>query len=295
MKKLLVLFIIFAIALIAVWAKFLLTPIVTTHSGYRFTVPMGASMNMVVKDLYDKGIIKNPLFFSILVRIRGDRHLLKAGEYFFPEGTTPSKMLNQMVTGTGIVYRAFTIVPGWNFKELSEALFKNPSLRHQLPQLTEAELMKMLGHPELNPEGQFFPDTYFFAEGTYDIVILKNSFHAMQKKLRAAWQKREPGLPYRTPNDALIAASLIEKEAFLADERPRIAGVLMNRLHKDMLLQFDPTVIYGMGVRYNGSIRKEDLLENTAYNSYVHKGLPPTPIAMPSMGSILAVLHPEKN
>ncbi|HEX2549885.1 MAG TPA: endolytic transglycosylase MltG [Gammaproteobacteria bacterium] len=295
MKKKLYIFLIILLAgTFAFWIKFLYTPLVN-HSGYRFTVPAGASMKTVVNDLYDKGIIKNYIFFSTLVRLRGDSHSLKAGEYFFPEGTTPSKMLNQMVTGTGIVYRAFTIVPGWNFKDLSDALFKNTSIRHQLPHMTHQDLMKVLGRPDLDPEGQFFPDTYFFAEGTYDIVILKRSFKAMQTKLNTAWLTRDVGLPYQTPNEALIAASLIEKEAYLAEEQPRIAGVLMNRLQKDMLLQFDPTVIYGMGMRYNGTITKEDLLENTPYNTYVHKGLPPTPIAMPSLGAIIAALHPELN
>jgi len=295
MKKFLVVLLVLVIAFLGTWIKFLYTPIVNNHSGYKFMVPAGASMKSVVNDLYDKNIISNRFYFSMLVRMRGDSQLLKAGEYFFPDGTTPSKMLNQMVTGTGIVYRAFTIVPGWNFKDLSDALFNNTSIRHKLPHMTNQELMKILGHPDLDPEGQFFPDTYFFAEGTYDIVILKRSFKAMQTKLNAAWQKRALGLPYQNPNEALIAASLIEKEAYLAEEQPRIAGVLVNRLRKDMLLQFDPTVIYGMGVRYAGSIHKEDLLENTPYNSYIHKGLPPTPIAMPSLGAIIAVLHPEQN
>jgi len=295
LRTLMATLLIFFVAILGVWIKFLNTAIITTEPGYTYTVPSGATLKTVIHDLYQKDIIKNPTFLNLLARMRGAAHELKAGEYLFPKGTTPSTLLNQITTGSGLVYHGFTIVPGWNFKELSDALLKETHLRHTISSLKNDVLMARLGHPELNPEGQFFPDTYLFAGGTADIVVLKNAFKEMQDKLKAAWEKREPGLPYKNPYEALIAASLIEKEAYLNEERPIIAGVLVNRIRKDMLLQFDPTVIYGMGLRYVGIINKENLLEDSPYNTYIHKGLPPTPIAMPSLGSIMAVLHPEHN
>jgi UPF0755 protein len=155
--------------------------------------------------------------------------------------------------------------------------------------------MLHLGAANLKPEGEFFPETYYFTKGNSDLILLKHAFKAMQSKLNDAWSKRASALPYKNAYEALIAASLIEKEAYLSKERPIIAGVLVNRLKKEMLLQFDPSVIYGLGERYTGKLSKANLLENTAYNTYLHKGLPPTPIAMPSLASISAALHPEQN
>lgn len=277
------------------WIKFLNTPLITEEQGYKYRVQPGNSFKTVINDLYFKNIIKNRLFLRILVRMRGEAQELKAGEYLFPKGTTPTTMIHQLVTGTGLVYHAFTIVPGWNFKELRESLQNENFLRHTLQNMSDESVMGRMGHPDLTPEGQFFPDTYYFAEGITDVVLLKRAFQAMQNKLNTAWQERESDLPYKNPNEVLIAASLIEKEAYLKDERPVIAGVLVNRLRKDMLLQIDPTVIYGMGTRYDGKIHKENLTENTPYNTYVHKGLPPAPIAIPSLDSIMAVVHPQHN
>lgn len=277
------------------WFRFLYSPIITSEAGYKYTVRPGESIKTVINDLYFKNIVHNRSFLYFLVRWRGDGHELKAGEYFFAKGTTPTKMLNQLVTGKGLFYHAFTIIPGWNFKDLREAILKEPNLRHTIQNMNDSEIMILLGNSTPVPEGQFLPDTYYFAGGVSDVVVLKHAFKAMQSKLNTAWEERTVNLPYKNTNEVLIAASLIEKEAYLNDERPIIAGVLVNRLQKDMLLQVDPTVIYGMGSRYEGKIHREDLLENTPYNTYVHKGLPPAPIAMPSSESIMAVVHPAKN
>ena len=239
------------------WLKFLYTPVVVSEKGIVYKIPQGASIKAVINDLAIKGIVKDPTFMNFLVFYRGDGKALKAGEYLFPKGTTPRSLLNQIIHGTGYFYHAFTIVPGWNINDVYHALLKDPYLRHTLPNtLDRKKLMIALGHGELDPEGQFFPDTYYFAAGTPDTIILKRAYKAMRVKLIAAWQTREANLPYTTPNEALIAASLVEKEAYLATERPRIAGVLINRLQRNMLLQFDPTVIYGMGSLYNGNIKK---------------------------------------
>jgi UPF0755 protein len=278
-----------------VWLHFLYTPIIKNDSGYKYNVAHGASFRSVIDDLYAKHIITNRLFFNLLIHLRRDGQDLKAGQYLFPKGATPSKMLDQMATGSGILYHAFTIVPGWSFKQLAAALNLEPSLNHKLSTLTDAQLMTQLGHSELSPEGQFMPETYFFVEGSADTAVLKRAFKAMQEKLQFAWDNRESDLPLKNSYEVLIAASLVEKEAYLAIERPIIAGVLMNRLRSDMLLQFDPTVIYGLGARFDGVIHKEDLIQDSPYNTYIHKGLPPTPIAMPSFDSIKAVTHPDKN
>lgn len=291
-KTILISFFILCLVFAVTWIQFLYTPLIKDQQGFRYTVEPGSSLKAVINDLSLKGIVRYPHYMQLLMRYRGDAPKLKAGEYLFAKGSTPSSMLHQMVTGTGLVYHAFTIIPGWSFKDVRHAMLQENSLRHSLDLMTDQEVMIHLGQPGVLPEGQFYPDTYYFAPGTMDMVVLKRALQAMQAKLYAAWKSRSVNVPYKNPGEVLIAASLIEKEAYLNDERPIIAGVLINRLRKDMLLQIDPTVIYGMGLRYTGKIRKEDLLESTPYNTYVHKGLPPTPIAMPGLGSIMAALHP---
>lgn len=266
--------------------------IVSDEQGVKFTVPEGASIKSVAHDLYLLNIIKYPSFFNVLVYLKGNKHELKAGEYLFPKGTTLSSLLNQITTGTGMVNHAFTIVAGWNFKHLRTVLENEPNLEHTSATLSNAEIMRRLGHPELQPEGWFYPDTYYFAKGSSDMALLKRSFQLMQNKLNQAWKKREVGLPYQSQEEALTVASLVEKETGLDQERAMIAGVIINRLKKNMLLQIDPTVIYAAGANYNGTIYKTDLQSTSPYNTYVHKGLPPTPIAIPGMKSILAALHP---
>jgi UPF0755 protein len=278
---------------LVIWLKFLFTPLITDDHGYQYTIQPGTSIKSVIDDLYYKNILKNRFLLSVLVELHRNGHDIKAGEYLFPKGTTPSRLLNQIMTGSGLVYHQFTIVPGWNMRQLRAALEKENSLNHTLQTMSDVTLMDRLGHPELKPEGQFYPDTYFFASGTADFLLLKSAFKAMQDKLTHAWQGREPGLPFHTMNEALIVASMIEKETEFDIERPIIAGVIINRLHKDMLLQIDPTVIYGLGTRFSGTIYKKDLLAHTPYNTYVNKGLPPTPIAMPGLESIMAVMHPQ--
>lgn len=281
--------------IIGAWFKFLYTPLVTDEHGIKYTVREGSSMRAVINDLYVLNIIKHPTFFSILVKFKGVKHDLKAGQYLFPKGSTPRSLLHQIITGSGMIFHSFMIVPGWNLRELRTAIINNVNLNHKLQNLSDAELMKHLGHPELKPEGEFYPDTYFFTVGSDDLSILKRAFKEMEKKLKTAWQHRDPGLPFKTPYEALTAASIIEKEYYIQDELPKIAGVLVNRLKKDMLLQFDPTVIYGIGTNYDGTIHRTDLLANNPYNTYIHKGLPPTPISMPSVAAIDAIMHPMKH
>jgi UPF0755 protein len=275
------------------WVRFLFTPLVTDEQGYQYTVQPGATLKSVGDDLYFKNIIKDRVLFYLLVHLRRHGCHLKAGEYLFPKGTTPSTLLKQILTGSGLVYHKFTIVPGWSFRQLCAAMLQESHFHHLLQDLSGQALMKRLGSSVQDPEGQFYPDTYYFVGGSSDVSLLKRAFQAMQEKLEAAWQGREAGLPLDTSYQALIIASLIEKETEYDVERPVIAGVIINRLRKKMLLQIDPTVIYGMGTRFDGTIHKKDLLENTRYNTYVHKGVPPTPIAVPGLESLMAVMHPQ--
>ncbi len=251
-------------------------------------------MHTVIDDLSNQQIVTHPFLFKMLVNFKNNSHQLKAGQYLFRKGTSESHILYQITTGTGLAYHTFTIVPGWNFKELRAALSHDPYLHQTIQSLSDDNIMKKLG-ANFKPEGLFYPDTYYFMDGADDMFILNRSYNAMQKKLNNAWKTRDPELPFKTPYEALIAASIIEKEAYVEQELPKIAGVMINRLKKDMLLQFDPTVIYGVGDKYTGSIRRSDLQANNPYNTYVHKGLPPTPIAMPSMAAITAILHPMQH
>ena len=277
------------------WHNFLITPIVTQDEGFKYKLRLGESAHTFARELHEAHVLAHPHLFTFLILVKGDRHHLKAGEYLFPKGTTPASLLEQIVNGTGLVYHKFTIVPGSSFRQVREALNRDDALSHTTKNLSNAEIMKRLGYPSLHPEGQFFPDTYAFVDGVSDLVVLKRAFAEMQEKFNHAWEHRAPDLPFKNPQDALIVASIIEKEADVPTELPIIAGVLVNRLHRDMLLQFDPTVIYGLGSRFNGTIYRRDLLADTPYNTYVHKGLPPTPISMPSMAAIDAALHPDKN
>lgn len=293
--KALAAFLILIIGIVGVWLHFLFTPLITDKDGLIYTVRSGSSISVVVNELAQQGVITNPDFFKLLVKMEGNSHQLKAGEYFFAKGTTPLRLLHQITTGEGIYYHTFTIIAGWNFKQIQKALRDAPSLQHKTESLSDSEIMHQLGSTNLKPEGMFFPDTYYYSTNATDIFLLKRAYQTMQDKLNKAWQKRDENLPFKTEYEALIVASMIEKEAQIKNERPRIAGVIINRLNKDMLLQIDPTVIYGMGNRYNGVIHKTDLFAESPYNTYVHKGLPPTPIAMPSQDSIDAALHPEKH
>ncbi len=279
------------LGILGVWGYALFLPVVSTNEGVIFYLKPGMSKTVVISQLSEEGLVPYPKLFSIYAYPQVSAHL-KTGEYFFPKGSSPASIWRQIIHGTGMYSRRFAIIPGWTFKQLRQALLQTDTLRHTSAALDDKQIMEHLGYPNVEPEGEFFPDTYNYARGISDLVILKRAIDLMQSRLNEAWQKRANDLPFKSAYEALIAASLIEKEAYLNSERPIIAGVLVNRLRKDMLLQFDPTVIYGMGDQYTGKIHKEDLQQNTAFNTYVHKGLTPTPIAMPSMASIQAVMHP---
>ncbi|MCK4609255.1 MAG: endolytic transglycosylase MltG, partial [Gammaproteobacteria bacterium] len=207
-------------------------------------------------------------------------------------GTTPIQLLNKLVSGD-VILRSFTIVDGWTFHDMINALEQNPSIVHTLKGLTDPQIMQKIGVPGEIPEGRFYPDTYKFSGGVKDVDILRSAYKLMQSKLNAAWNNRAADAPYSCQYKALIAASIIEKEAAVPSERPIISGVIKRRLKKNMYLQMDPTVIYGLGDSYKGDLTVKDLRRNTPYNTYLHKRLPPTPICIPSIDAFEAALHPQ--
>ena len=255
-------------------------------------VSRGSSLRGLSEGLTARGIIDHPYYFMALAYLTDKASRIKAGEYEIPAGLTPPELL-ELLASSKVIQRAFTLVEGWSFAQALDAVLRDERLDKVLVEPSAGALMEALGHPELHPEGRFFPDTYYFAKGASDLDILRRAFQTMAKVLAQEWETRQEGLPLKTPDEALILASVVEKETGLASERPTIAGVFVRRLEIGMKLQTDPTVIYGMGEAFDGNLRRADLRADTAYNTYVHFGLPPTPIALPGREAIHAVLHPE--
>lgn len=256
-----------------------------------YVVTAGTSLRSFAQELRARGVLSDTYSFLWLARLQGRSRDLKAGEYRFRSGITPLELLEQVTTGRVVEY-PLVLIEGWTFKQFMQAVNDAPKLKHSLQGLKTDEIMRVLGYPGVHPEGRFYPNTYYYSLGDSDVALLRQAYKRMEAYLQSAWLQRDPHLPMATPDEALTLASIVEKETGRAEERPLIAGVFVNRLRRGMKLQTDPTVIYGMGERYRGNIRLQDLQRPTPYNTYVHKGLPPTPIAMPGKGAIDATLHP---
>ena len=257
-----------------------------------FSIEPGMSLLAVAEKLAARGWFEYPFYLQLEGKIRGVDGLIKAGQYQVEPGATASSLLDTIVAGK-VTQHALTIVEGWSFPQVMAALHDNRYIRRQLNSTRPDRVMAEIGYPGYHAEGRFFPDTYYFPAGTTDVDFLRRSFKQMEAVLSQEWDRRVAGLPYRSPYEALIMASLIEKETAAADERNRIAGVFVRRLEKNMKLQTDPTVIYALGENYDGNIRRRDLEFDSPYNTYRYKGLPPTPIAAPGRASIRAALQPE--
>ena len=258
----------------------------------RFKVTPGASFSRVAAELAAQGVIASPRAWIVFARIQGLAPAVKAGEYEIQPGTTPRQLLTKMVNGQ-VLLHSFTIVDGWRVQDMLGALRRNPDITVTLSD-TAPDLMDKLGLPGIDAEGQFLPETYRFAGGTTDIELLRQAHAALKLELDSAWADRDPGLPLRDSRELLIMASIVEKESGLPQELGLIAGLYLHRLSIGMRLQADPTVIYGMGDRYDGDIRTVDLRTDGPYNTYTRAGLPPTPIALPSAAVIRAIAQPEK-
>jgi UPF0755 protein len=258
-----------------------------------FDIEAGSRFRGVTHQLVQQNIIQDPVSFEVIARVLGVASDVKAGIYEVKSGITPLELLDMMTSGSSAQV-SITFIEGWTFAQMREALNASEKVKHMTMSETDQQILKEIGAAETMPEGLFFPDTYFFTPNTSDRDILKRAYSTMQSKVKNAWATRANGLPYRTPFEALIMASIVEKETGRAVERPQIAGVFINRLKIGMRLQTDPTVIYGMGEHFDGNIHKKDLLSDTVYNTYTRDGLPPTPIAMPGLGAINAALHPAQ-
>lgn len=263
-------------------------------SGERiqYVVAPGSGVRAVAQAMNDAGIEVHPDGFVGLARYTGMDKQIKAGAYEAQRGDSPRRLLERMARGE-MVQARLTLVEGWTYQRIRQALRDSPAIRQTLNGVSDAELLTRLGAAHSSPEGLFLPDTYVFVPGTTDFDVLQLAYRSMQEFLAQAWEQRSPGLPLSSPYEALILASIVEKETGQTDERARVAGVFANRLQRGMLLQTDPTVIYGMGENYQGRIRKRDLQTDTPWNTYTRGGLPPTPIASPGRAAIHATLHPE--
>jgi UPF0755 protein len=261
------------------------------ENGFRYEIKSGDTLTALSRNLHNEKILDKPRYLRLLGKVRGSANQIKTGEYLFEQGTTPEQLLNQIVKGATIQYSA-TIVEGLNFREMMAALQENEHLEHTLKGQKIPAIMALIGKPGEHPEGRFLPDTYYFPRGTTDVDFLKRAYNAMENLLNAEWENRQEALPLKSPYEALILASIVEKETAVPSERNAIAGVFVRRLNKRMRLQTDPTVIYGIGEKFDGNIRRKDLLNDTPYNTYRRRGLPPTPIAMPGVDAIKAALHP---
>lgn len=256
-------------------------------------VPRGTGIHFLSSQLHTAGMLEYPRIFIWIAKINGDAKLLKAGEYKITANMTVFDLLADIVAGK-VMQRSILFVEGWTFRQYKQALADNSHIVHTINGWSDSKIMAKLGHPKQHPEGLFFPDTYFYTWGQSDITILKEAYKRMHTILKKQWRQRAVGLPYKNPYQALIVASLIEKETALASERKLIAGVILRRLEKRMPLQIDPTILYGLGRPYNAEITKDDLALHTLYNTYQRYGLPPTPIDMPGKASIFAALHPDQ-
>lgn len=273
------------------YQSFLTTPLRVPEAGLEFKVERGAHVRRVAEQLAALGLVDEPRYFQLLIRLHPELQAIKSGSYQLEAGLTPLQLLRQLVEGK-VMELPISFIEGWTFKQVRAALQSAPRLTQTLANLSDAEIMAKLGRPGLHPEGRFFPDTYRYPVDDSDEAVLKRAMTAMQQQLAKAWAGRAADLPYKSPDEALTMASIVEKETGVPEERPAIAGVFVRRLQKGMRLETDPTVIYGMGERYDGNIRKSDLQQPTPYNTYQIFGLPPTPIAMPGAAALQAALHP---
>ena len=269
------------------------TPLNLSPQAQEISIKPKSGLRSIANQLVEQKVISNALPFVILAKIMQKESELQAGDYTVNKNVSPYQLMLSLNHGKS-TQGSITFIEGKTFKQMRARLAKNDAVRSTIKDLSDIEVMRVVGKGEKHAEGMFFPDTFYFDRNTADTVLLKRAYDGMQAKLEAAWQNRASGLPYKNSYEALIMASIIEKETGKASERPMIAGVFLNRLRIGMRLQTDPTVIYGMGDNYNGNIRRKDLTTDTPYNTYTRDGLPPTPIAMPGLAAIDAALHPEK-
>ena len=258
------------------------------------SIEPGTLPRAVATAVANAGVDVKPELLYLWFRVSGQDRQIKAGNYELEPGLTPHRLLAKLTRGEEAL-RAVTLVEGWNFRQFRAALAKEDQMKPDTHGLTDEAVMNLVGKPGLHPEGRFYPDTYTYAKGASDVAVLRRALRAMEKHLAASWEKRSPATAVKTPDEALILASIVEKETGKAGDRAHVAAVFNNRLRAGMPLQTDPTVIYGMGTSFDGNLRKKDLQADTPWNTYTRPGLPPTPIAMPGKASLLAAVNPAES
>jgi UPF0755 protein len=292
--KTLFVFVAFAAALLAGYAAWYVgSPLSIRQYPVEIEIPRGAGFRAAVEQLERSGVAMRRHEFELLARLLGKVREIKAGSYEIAQPVTPLQLLDRLTRGD-VTQAEVRLIEGLTFAQFRAALDASPHLRHDTAGLDDARVLERLRITETHPEGLFFPDTYLFGKGSSDLGVMRRAHRAMMRHLNAEWQARDPSVPYRTPYEALVMASIIEKETGQAGERDLIAGVLLNRLRIGMRLQADPTVIYGLGASFDGNLKRNHLLEDGPYNTYTRAGLPPTPIAMPGLASLRAALRPGK-
>ena len=276
------------------WFAFAAVPLKLNPQGVvDFDIRPGLGLKGAAQAMAAAGIGIPPWQFALLGRLAGKDRNIQAGSYEVGTGVSAWQLLQKLTYGD-VTQTRIVIVEGKTFRDLRAQLDAHPDLRHETAGLSDTEILALIGATESHPEGLFFPDTYLFARQSKDLLILQRAYFGMQRHLAAAWETRDPSVPYKSPREALIMASIVEKETGTPADRGKVASVFVNRLRIGMLLQTDPTVIYGLGTSFDGNLRKRDLLADTPYNTYTRGGLPPTPIALPGMASIQAALRPPK-
>ncbi|MGB4922724.1 MAG: endolytic transglycosylase MltG [Candidatus Nitrotoga sp.] len=290
-KRLLLVILLLAALLASAIGYYVIRPLTFSTLPLEFSLDQGSSLKAAARQMQQAGVLPNDWMFVWLARMLGKSAQIQAGNYELETTVTMLELL-AIVTDGQAAQSEFSIIEGWTFNQFRTALNTNPAIRHDSASLSEAEILRRIGATEAYAEGQFFPDTYYFVKGTSDLALLKRAYKTMQIHLQESWQERTPDLPLKSAYEALILASIVEKETGQASDRGMIAAVFVNRLRKGMLLQTDPTVIYGLGNNFDGNLRKRDLLTDTLYNTYTRIGLPPSPIALPGLASIQATLHP---
>lgn len=272
---------------------YVVTPVTVGKLPAAFDIPPGTGFRAAVQRIEDAGVGAGRIPFELLARVLGRDQDIKAGSYELASAPTPMELLDKLTRGD-VTQAEVKLIEGWTFRQFRAALDTHPEIRHDSRGMSDTQLMARLQAAEAHPEGLFFPDTYLFAKGSSDLRILRRAYDAMRRHLAREWEARDPRAPYKSPYEALIMASIVEKETGRAAERDLIAGALVNRLRIGMLLQVDPTVIFGLGEAFDGNLKKIHLQTDGPYNSYMRPGLPPTPIAATGLGALRAALRPAK-
>jgi UPF0755 protein len=274
-------------------AWYVVTPVALDKLPLEFEVPPGTRFRALAQGIEDAGVHIGRYQFELLARALDRAQLAKAGSYELNSAPTPLELLDKLTSGE-VSQAELRFIEGWTFRQLRAALDASPAVKHETQGLSDAQVMTKLKAAETHPEGLFFPDTYLFSKGTSDLHVLGRAYQSMQRRLATEWEARDPAVPYKTAYEGLIMASIVEKETGKASDRELIAGALANRLRTGMLLQVDPSVIYGLGETFDGNLKKAHLQADNPYNTYTRAGLPPTPIAAPGLASIRAALRPAK-